>query len=88
MARDEVEDWLKRTILELQESLSSDQVVPSASLFQDLGFDSLSFERLVAMLEATALHRDLTQWYFQAARHGEDSVGSLITFLTAESSDV
>jgi hypothetical protein len=87
MARDEVEGWLKQTILELQDGLSSEQVIPSASLFQDLGFDSLSFEKLVGLLEATALSRDLTQWYFRAARYGEDSVGGLLEFLLAEAPD-
>jgi acyl carrier protein len=87
MCRAEIEDWLRHTIVELQEGLSSEQVVASASLFQDLGFDSLAFERLVAQVETTALSRDLSPWYFQAARHGEDTVGSLIDFLLAQSPD-
>ena len=81
MHREDVEAWLRRTILELQEGLSSEQIVDSASLFQDLGFDSLAFEKLVGIIESTALNRDLTQWYFRAARHGEDTIGSLIEFL-------
>jgi hypothetical protein len=81
MHRDDVEDWLRRTILELQDGLELEQVVASASLFQDLGFDSLAFEKLVGIIESAELKRDLTQWYFRAARYGEDTVGSLIEFL-------
>lgn len=81
MHRDDVENWLKQTILELQDGLEFEQIVPSASLFQDLGFDSLAFEKLVGLIETTALKRDLTPWYFGAARHGDDTVGSLLEFL-------
>jgi hypothetical protein len=84
MTRDELESWLKRTILELQDSLSGEQVVPSASLFHDLGFDSLTFEKLIARVEASLVHKDLTPWYARAARGGEDTVGSLIDFLLSE----
>jgi hypothetical protein len=81
MLREEIEDWLRKTIVEQQEGISTEQVVPSASLFQDLGFDSLAFERLLATLESTGFARDLSGWYFRAARHGEDTIGSLIDFL-------
>ena len=81
MHREDVELWLKRTILELQDGLKMEQVIASASLFQDLGFDSLAFEKLVGIIESTELKRDITQWYFRAARYGEDTVGSLIEFL-------
>jgi Phosphopantetheine attachment site len=84
MTRDELESWLKRTILELQDSLSIDQVVPSASLFHDLGFDSLTFEKLIARVEASLADQDLTPWYARAARGGEDTVGSLLEFLLGE----
>lgn len=82
MHREQVENWLIQTILELQDGLAREQIVASASLFSDLGFDSLAFEKLVGLIESSALSRDLTQWYFRAARHGEDTVGSLIDFLS------
>jgi len=81
MHRQEVEDWLTQTILELQDGLGREHVVASASLFRDLGFDSLTFEKLVGMIESSALSCDLTPWYFRAARYGEDTIGSLIEFL-------
>jgi len=81
MTRDELEDWLKSLILHVQDGLTRDQVVPSASLFQDLGFDSLTLEKLVATIESTEFGKDVTQWYVRAASHGEDTFGSLIEFL-------
>ena len=81
MHRQEVEDWLTQTILELQDGLAREHVVASASLFRDLGFDSLAFEKLVGLIESSALSCDLTPWYFRAARYGEDTVGSLLEFL-------
>jgi hypothetical protein len=83
MSREEVEDWLRLTVLQVQDGLSRDQVVASASLFQDLGFDSLAFEKLIATIETTLLGKDLTEWYMRAASHGEDTFGSLIEFLIA-----
>jgi Phosphopantetheine attachment site len=83
MRRDDVEHWLRQTVLELQDGLSTEQIVSSASFFEDLGFDSLAFERLVATIESTALNKDLTQWYLGAGRHGEDTFGSLLEFLLA-----
>ena len=81
MRREDVELWLKGTILELQDGLAIEQIVSSASLFQDLGFDSLAFEKLAGIIESTVLKRDLTQWYYRVVRHGEDTVGSLLDFL-------
>jgi hypothetical protein len=81
MHREQVEEWLTQTILEISDGLAREQIVASASLFRDLGFDSLAFEKLVGLIETSALSRDLTQWYFRAARHGEDTIGSLIDFL-------
>jgi hypothetical protein len=83
MSREEIESWLRLTILQVQDGLSSDQVVASASLFQDLGFDSLTFEKLVGTIESAVLGKDLTPWYVRAASHGEDTLGSLIEFLIA-----
>lgn len=84
MSRDDVEHWLKQTILELQDGLSREQIVASASFYDDLGFDSLTFEKLVAALETTSVSRDLSQWYFNVARHGTDTFGSLVEFLVAD----
>jgi hypothetical protein len=81
MRRDDVEHWLRQTILELQDGLSREQVIASASFFEDLGFDSLAFEKLVATIESTALNTDLTQWYLGAGKHGDDTFGSLVEFL-------
>jgi hypothetical protein len=87
MRRDEFEEWLRRAILELQDGLSADQVIASASLFHDLGLDSLAFEKLLATIDSAMTDKDLTQWYVGAIDRGEDTFGSLVDFLIADDGD-
>jgi acyl carrier protein len=82
--RTDIEGWLVRTILEMQEGLTESQVTPSASLFHDLGFDSLALERLAAEIDVALKVSDLALWYARALSHGEDTLGSLVDFLAAE----
>jgi hypothetical protein len=84
VARTDIEGWLTRTILEMQDGLTEGQVTSSASLFHDLGFDSLALEKLAAEIDVALKVSDLAVWYARALSDGEDSFGSLVDFLAAE----
>jgi acyl carrier protein len=84
MSREQLESWLRETLMELEESLSSEQIVASASLFQDLGLDSLGLERLLDAIEKVTAHRDLSLWYANTAESGDDTLQSLMDFLLGD----
>ena len=83
MSREDLESWLSTTVLELQDGLAGDQVIASASLVYDLGFDSLALEGLAAAIESAPSVDDLAPWYSQALSDGDDSVRGLVDFLVA-----
>jgi acyl carrier protein len=68
--------------LEVREGLSAAQVKEEASLFYDLGFDSLAFENLAAKIKARFDEIDLTPWFDRVTSDGADSVGSLVDYLS------
>jgi hypothetical protein len=84
MSREQIESWLRDTLLELEDGLSSEQIVGAASLRHDLGLDSLAFERLLGAIEKVLPQRDLADWYANTAESGDDTLTGLVDFLLGE----
>jgi hypothetical protein len=84
LSREQLESWLRDTLLELEAGLSSEQIVGAASLRLDLGLDSLAFERLLGAIEKVLPQRDLTEWYADTAESGDDTLAGLVDFLLGE----
>lgn len=81
MERPQILCFVRQSILSINQDLGPDDVKESSSLTQDLSFDSLRIESLIASLKEGLGSLEFTPWYVRASRRGQDTIGSLIDFI-------
>ncbi len=81
MKRPQILSFVRQSILSINPDLSPDDISESSSLTQDLSFDSLRLEALIASLKEELCNLEFTPWYVRASRRGQDTIGSLVDFI-------
>lgn len=81
MTRQEILQIVYKLILETNSALTVRDVAESASLMSDLGMDSFCLESLISRTREEVADIEFTPWYVRAARHGQDTVSSLVDYV-------
>jgi acyl carrier protein len=81
MRRADLVRMICETVIAANPTIAAVDVDQTSSLSDQLGLDSVQFEKMIAAIKERVVDINLTPWCIRANRPGEDTISSLVDYI-------